>query len=258
MRELTELHGGEVHARDGALFEVLLPLGQAHLGVADVDLHAIGPVEPPASASGPGDVLVLVEDNEQLRAFVAGLLGARWTVVQARVGREGLAMARALRTDPALADIPLIFLSAKTQPEDRVKGLELAQDYLCKPFGASELLARVENLLRGGQEAPRAVARPQHEQAFLDALERGVGEQLDDAGFGVTELARRLALSTQHGERGRGRGRTEPHLLHPRVPGVGRAPAGTRGRQRLNPDARTVFPDARYCPRRAREQALTG
>ena len=50
--------------------------------------------------------------------------------------------------------MPVLFLTARDQVEDRVKGLELgADDYLVKPFAFSELLARVRTLLRRGNKA---------------------------------------------------------------------------------------------------------
>ena len=49
--------------------------------------------------------------------------------------------------------MPILFLSARDQIDDRVKGLELgADDYLVKPFAFAELLARIKSLLRRGQQ----------------------------------------------------------------------------------------------------------
>lgn len=49
--------------------------------------------------------------------------------------------------------MPILFLSARDQIEDRVKGLDLgADDYLVKPFAFAELLARIKSLLRRGQQ----------------------------------------------------------------------------------------------------------
>ncbi len=57
-------------------------------------------------------------------------------------------------------DIPVLFLTARDQVEDRVKGLELgADDYLVKPFAFSELLARVRTLLRRGKATEAEVLR---------------------------------------------------------------------------------------------------
>lgn len=65
-------------------------------------------------------------------------------------GLDGWQVLKALRA--AGRDLPVLFLTARDQVEDRVKGLELgADDYLIKPFAFSELLARVRTLLRRGR-----------------------------------------------------------------------------------------------------------
>ncbi|HXE37821.1 MAG TPA: response regulator, partial [Azonexus sp.] len=65
-------------------------------------------------------------------------------------GLDGWQVLKALRA--AGRDLPVLFLTARDQVEDRVKGLELgADDYLVKPFAFSELLARVRTLLRRGR-----------------------------------------------------------------------------------------------------------
>lgn len=65
-------------------------------------------------------------------------------------GMDGWEVMKALKASGSV--VPVLFLSARDQVEDRVKGLELgADDYLLKPFAFSELLARVRTLLRRGQ-----------------------------------------------------------------------------------------------------------
>jgi len=65
-------------------------------------------------------------------------------------GRDGWGVLRAIRA--AGRNMPVLFLTARDQVDDRVKGLELgADDYLVKPFAFSELLARIRTLLRRGK-----------------------------------------------------------------------------------------------------------
>ena len=65
-------------------------------------------------------------------------------------GEDGLALCRSLR---AVSTIPIIMLTAKGEEVDRVIGLEMgADDYLPKPFGSRELVARIKAVLRRGQE----------------------------------------------------------------------------------------------------------
>lgn len=61
---------------------------------------------------------------------------------------SGYDVARELQDRPSTSHIPIIFVTAKCDMEDRVHGLEMAVDYVCKPFAAPELLARVRAALR--------------------------------------------------------------------------------------------------------------
>lgn len=64
-------------------------------------------------------------------------------------GGDGLDLCRRLRTNPALSSVPIIFLTARASENDRVLGLEMgADDYVTKPFGTRELIARVKAVLR--------------------------------------------------------------------------------------------------------------
>ncbi len=69
---------------------------------------------------------------------------------------DGLETCHQLRLDPALADIPILFLTALGRPEDRVAGLKAgADDYLTKPFNLEELQLRIKAILRRvGKPAP--------------------------------------------------------------------------------------------------------
>jgi DNA-binding response OmpR family regulator len=62
---------------------------------------------------------------------------------------DGLQVCRAMRADPLLADVPVLFLTAKVKPQDRITGFRVgADDYLCKPFNVDELIVRVRAILR--------------------------------------------------------------------------------------------------------------
>jgi DNA-binding response OmpR family regulator len=73
-------------------------------------------------------------------------------------GMDGYEVLRRLKEEPATRNIPVIFLTARHDLDDRVRGLDAgADDYLAKPFSMVELLARLRALLRrgGGDEALR-------------------------------------------------------------------------------------------------------
>lgn len=74
-------------------------------------------------------------------------------------GEDGLSLARELRTQ---SNVPILMLSARGEEIDRVIGLEVgADDYLAKPFGPRELLARLRALLRRGQSSQAPHDLPQ-------------------------------------------------------------------------------------------------
>jgi len=116
--------------------------------------------------------VLVVEDNADLRAFVAGSLTDQYRVETAGDGMEGLEAARRrapdiilsdimmprmdgrkltrrIRQDPSLSKIPVILVTAKSGGEAVAEGLEVgASDYLSKPFEIRELKARVESQLK--------------------------------------------------------------------------------------------------------------
>lgn len=62
---------------------------------------------------------------------------------------NGVQICRMLRADPKLKKVPVIFLTAKAEEQDRIQGLETgADDYICKPFSTKELVLRVQSILR--------------------------------------------------------------------------------------------------------------
>jgi len=74
-------------------------------------------------------------------------------------GMSGIDYARRLRTDKLTRDVPLIMLTARTQEEDKVRGLETgADDYITKPFSTRELIARIKAMLR--RSAPQVSDEP--------------------------------------------------------------------------------------------------
>ena len=99
-------------------------------------------------------------------------------------GMDGWGVLRSIRT--AGKHVPVLFLTARDQIEERVKGLELgADDYLVKPFAFSELLARVRSLLRRGKPVTES------EQLKVADLE------LDLMRRRVTRAGRRIELTAK-------------------------------------------------------------
>ena len=118
----------------------------------------------------------MIEDDARTAAFILkGLKQAGFTTVHAEDGKTGLFKAKTEEFDLAVIDImlpvmdgfsviekiraakittPIIILSAKNAVEDKIRGLQLgSDDYLAKPFSFSELLARIQALLRRANTA---------------------------------------------------------------------------------------------------------
>ncbi len=121
--------------------------------------------------------VLVVEDDKKIASFVVnGLKQAGFAVDHAADGEEGLGRAQAVGYDAAVVDImlprldglslvqqlrangarlPVLILSARASVDDRVRGLQAGgDDYLTKPFAFSELLARVQALIRRATQAP--------------------------------------------------------------------------------------------------------
>lgn len=136
-------------------------------------------------SSSPTERVLVVDDDPALRELLSDYLTANGMVVDAvgdgpamrraleagmpaaivldlmLPGENGLSLARELRTH---SDVPILMLSARGEEIDRVIGLEVgADDYLAKPFGPRELLARLRALLRRS----RAVAAAPATQSLL-------------------------------------------------------------------------------------------
>ncbi|QEH38459.1 Sensor histidine kinase TmoS [Aquisphaera giovannonii] len=143
------------------------------------------PVSPPRPDAERPRVLV-ADDNADMRRYVLRLLSGAYAVEAVADGAaaldaarrrppdlilsdvmmprlDGFGLLKALRADPATAAVPVILLSARAGEESRVEGAEAgADDYLVKPFGARELLARVAaqvQLARLRREAQEAFRR---------------------------------------------------------------------------------------------------
>ena len=140
--------------------------------------------------------VLVVEDDTKIATFVVrGLKQASFAVDHAADGETGLALAESTDYDAAIVDImlprldglslvrrlraarrpmPVLFLSAKSSVDDRVRGLQGGgDDYLTKPFAFSELLARVQALIRRAQNAPEA-SRLSAGDVTLDLVTREV------------------------------------------------------------------------------------
>jgi len=123
--------------------------------------------------------ILVVEDDSKIASFVVrGLKQSGYAADHAPDGETGLALADSTDYDAMIVDVmlprldgislvkrlraarrvtPVLFLSAKSSVDDRIRGLQAGgDDYLTKPFAFSELLARVHALIRRASQSPEA------------------------------------------------------------------------------------------------------
>jgi PAS domain S-box-containing protein len=172
------------------------------------------PLQQSDSTSDKRPVILVADDNADMRQYLVRLLGERYQVQAVPDGQvalaavrerspdlvlsdvmmpnlDGFALLHELRSDPKTRTIPIILLSARAGEESRVEGMEHgADDYLIKPFSARELLARVQTHLemaRVRRQAEEALRR-RTEQFETLLNEAPLGVYLVDGDFRIRAM----------------------------------------------------------------------
>ena len=192
----------------------------------------------PGGEEGPRARVLLADDNADMRDYIQRLLSAHFELEAVEDGAralasararppdlvltdvmmprlDGLGLLRALRTDPATRELPVLLLSARAGEEATLEGLEAgADDYLVKPFSARELLARVRTQL-DRVRMRREVAR---ERARVEGLREAVRARDDFLSVASHELKTPLtAFQLQLSAIERGLGPTAPPQVSGRL-----------------------------------------
>lgn len=180
--------------------------------------------------------LLIVEDNNELRGFLKNLFMSSFKVYEASNGEEGfelaqqktpdiiisdvmmekkdgLTMTKQLRKDINTSHIPIILLTARTMIENKLEGLETgADDYITKPFSASYLKARVENLLlqriklrnlftadllnlNKNEKQITVTGITQNDKSFLSKVTELIEKNMDNSEFIVEDMVKEFAMS---------------------------------------------------------------
>jgi len=175
------------------------------------------------------NIILVVEDEPDVRAFIRAPLEPFYTVIEASDGQEGIDKAkeiipdlivsdimmpgtdgyelcRVLKKDIDTSHIPVVLLTAKASEESIVRGLESgADDYITKPFNTRMLLNRIKNLIelrrqlqlkiqRKKMLLPTEISVSSPDEKFLKEFQGIIEKNLSDPDFGVDELSKKLYM----------------------------------------------------------------
>jgi signal transduction histidine kinase/DNA-binding NarL/FixJ family response regulator len=266
-KELVALHKGEIHVtskvgeNNGTEFIIRLPLGKAHLKPDEVAEDAVpsgsdsvkpckipepswldiekekelkteeeGDVEGRVKKEIGKNLILVVEDNAEMRDYIRGALEPQYSVVEAADGREGIDKAKEIIPDLIISDImmpevdgyelcnvlkkdvttshvPVVLLTAKASEDSVIQGLKTgADDYITKPFNTTILKTRIKNLIdlrlqlqlkiqRQMVLQPAEISVSSIDQEFMKELQEIIEKNLSDPGFNVEELCKKLYMS---------------------------------------------------------------
>lgn len=264
VKELVNLHYGSIvvisEEGKGTTFKICLPLGMNHLKPEQIVKTVLGdqaggrntmnisdePVmsapdmesELPAQPGMAGDqhqpdprpILLIIEDNADVRAYIREQLQTEYRILEAADGEAGIAQAtqsipdlvisdvmmpkrdgyqvcRTLKSDPRTSHIPIILLTAKARADEKLAGLETGADaYVLKPFRQQEIAVRVRGLIELRRKLrrrystattikPSEVAANSMDRDFLERVVGAIESNMVEEGFGAEMLAGEVAMS---------------------------------------------------------------
>jgi len=258
-KNLTEMHGGEItvesyHGTDKptyTCFTVTLPLGNLHVDAKDLaypseaadSARVLRPPEPDSDSlpafniitaeprNTDRSVVLIVEDNAEIRQIIAQTLNDDYSVLEAADGLEGWQLVTSRLPDLVITDImmpeadgitllknikqnmatdhiPVLLLTARSSMENVITGLQSgSDDYLTKPFHPDVLTLKIRNILAARERfrkkfirdyvlAPQqAVEGPSADQQFLHKVIRMIEDNLGETQFNVSMLSSELGMS---------------------------------------------------------------
>ena len=248
VKELVDIHGGNISIRSverkraenlpcGTTFTVVLPLDirESIEEITKTEQYSepaspIETIEPELSENTMNPLVLVVEDNADLRAFISNILNATFKIIEAENGITGLKAAldhnpdlvisdimmpgmqgtelcRMLKNDERTSHIPVILLTALSSIEQKLQGFELgADDYITKPFNGEILKTRISNLIENRRRIkerfskrisvePKDIAITSVDEKFIargiDVIER----HMDDSLFDVDVFTKEMNVS---------------------------------------------------------------
>ncbi|OOQ59409.1 hybrid sensor histidine kinase/response regulator transcription factor [Mucilaginibacter pedocola] len=241
-RELVLLHKGEILVADaenqGTDFIVRLPVGEENFATEELSVQLPAITESSATSNtrlseekmSSIPIVLIVEDNQGLREYIADELEGAYHVEQAVSGVEGLKKAvdlipdivisdimmpdgdglelcNKLKADEKTSHIPIILLTAKQTDENKIEGYNAgADDYIAKPFNVTLLAARINNILESRKKLRERFsvhtdvsieesAIADIDKEFLKKVVKIIEDNLSYLNFDIDKLATALKMS---------------------------------------------------------------
>nr|MBI1232104.1 response regulator [Cytophagales bacterium] len=239
VKDLVEITQGKIslHVDEANFFwvEIQIPIDKFFFRPEQVleeeayDQHT-RQIDPDRLSGDHSPLVLVVEDNAMVRSFLVDELRLHYKILEADNGRDGLLIAfkqipdliisdvmmpdvdgielcKTLKSDEKTSHIPIILLTAKSEEDNILKGLEVgADDYMLKPFRIKQLLVRIEKLIelrrnlriryaRKAVISPKEIAITSTDEVFLNKIQRIVDEDLADSNFSVDEFCKKLGMS---------------------------------------------------------------
>ena len=255
-RSLVELHHGIIYVENnkeqpGCRFIIRLPLGNKHLRPEEVDnneqkvtvavptVPVISPIieneeEKKVRVKTKYRVLI-VEDDEEIRNYIAKEFGDKFHIMESRNGKEaleqifkkapdlvisdimmpemdGLTLCRKIKQNVNLNHIPVILLTAKTREEDNLEGLNTGADaYIMKPFNIEILQKTVENLINTRQQLRKVFTGQQNlenkvqklevkspDEKLMERIMKVINENISNPNLTIETITTEVGISRVH------------------------------------------------------------
>jgi signal transduction histidine kinase/ligand-binding sensor domain-containing protein/DNA-binding response OmpR family regulator len=252
-KELVELHDGKISidSKEGEWTEVIveLPFGMDHPEANQIvkldeenliekeifirdSFSGTSEIEDHELISADKNILLIVEDNYDVREFIRDSISKDFNIVEAINGEQGLRkaekyipdliisdvmmpkmdgyeMMRRVKQDEKTSHIPVILLTAKSDRDSKLEGLGLgADDYLTKPFDIKELMARIKNLIEtrillqqkfsGGSFVQKIKDKPglnPLDEKFINKILDVIDVHLSEEEFSIEEISEEVGMS---------------------------------------------------------------
>ena len=242
VKSIVESHNGcievESEINKGSSFIVTLPIEQVGAEVQEGEAGVLNPVIPedilsetlPVMSSKNKPLMLIVDDNEEMLNFLSSSFSAQYSILTAEDGMEaleklkehevtlivsdwmmprmdGVEFCKALRADQSISHIPFILLTAKTDTNSKIEGMDCGADaYIEKPFSVQYLEACIKNLLdlrnllrQKFSKMPlvplNSIANNSMDNKFLTRINEIIEQNFSNSELSVDFLAEELCIS---------------------------------------------------------------